>query len=267
MFFDISLSFESGAILTREMLQELSDFSRNFASIMYEKYDDGILLGAGIEEKEGELIIAPGIIKYRGLIFRSKESISLKCVLEGDQIEDDRDYWLSLVLQSVDEKCGPSRRKFVLRPSFHKSVSDVEGIILACLSSYDGSFLPSKQGKVDMCCAPYITLEGETYHPQVFFDLKTMLIEKKNKTSLDYMVLQSLLRDGVIGAKFIKTILEDNDIDIPDVEDNFSRKKEKFNALKSFLKTDRPKYVLLDKSRGGDTIGVGHAEDDIGGIW
>jgi len=265
LFFDISLSFDPGAILTSEMLQELNDFSRNFASIMYEKHNDGILLGAGIEEKEGELIITPGIIKYRGLIFRSKEPTSLKCVLDGVQIEDDNDYWLSLVLQSVDEKCGPSRRKFVLRPSFNKNLFNVEGIILACLSSYDGSFLPSKQGKVDMCCAPYITLEGETYHPQIFLGLKEILMKKKNKTSLDYIVLQSLLRDGVIGANFIKTILEDNDIFIPEDGDKILRKKEKLYALSSFLKTDTPKYIMVEESK--NTATIGSDTEDFGGMW
>lgn len=78
MFAKIDLLFTDGRILKKEGLESLRDYPREYLDILYDKYEDGIIEGLIPVEKNGMIQISPGIVKYRGHIYKSKEYIELK---------------------------------------------------------------------------------------------------------------------------------------------------------------------------------------------
>lgn len=77
MFINISPKFERGRILKTAMLESLRDFPRDFATITYQGYSNGIITGVDISVREDVLIVHPGIIKHEGILYMLKEQIQV----------------------------------------------------------------------------------------------------------------------------------------------------------------------------------------------
>lgn len=61
--------FERGRLLKTEMLEALRDFPRDLLAVYLKDYDDGILMGCEITTKDQFLVIEPGIIIMKGIIY------------------------------------------------------------------------------------------------------------------------------------------------------------------------------------------------------
>ncbi|MGM0368835.1 MAG: DNA and RNA helicase [Bacillota bacterium] len=66
--------FNRGSILKKEMLKNLRDYPRNLVNLYLADYSDGILAGSDLEIKGKEIIIKPGIIKYKQQLYLLNES-------------------------------------------------------------------------------------------------------------------------------------------------------------------------------------------------
>ncbi len=71
------MSFKSGEILTKEMLDGLHFYSYDFASLLYSDYSDGIISGLQIQTLNNQYLINKGVLKYKGLIYLLKESVDI----------------------------------------------------------------------------------------------------------------------------------------------------------------------------------------------
>ncbi|WPP42969.1 DNA and RNA helicase [Paenibacillus hunanensis] len=74
MFTYIQPRFEKGRVLKTEMLEQVRDYPRVLANIEYDEYSDGILSGAHVTVDPAELIVAPGLVKFRGHLYMLEQS-------------------------------------------------------------------------------------------------------------------------------------------------------------------------------------------------
>lgn len=70
--------FDSGHILSREMLEALSDYSRHYGELIHIGYADGIISGCRLTTMEDSIIINQGILCFQGKPFLVKEPVSVK---------------------------------------------------------------------------------------------------------------------------------------------------------------------------------------------
>ena len=61
--------FESGNLLTKEMLTSIRDYSFGFSELLYEGYGNGILKGCKVTTTEDTIRIGRGIVVYEGKLY------------------------------------------------------------------------------------------------------------------------------------------------------------------------------------------------------
>lgn len=69
MFKNIFPIFERGAILKKDMLDNIRDYPRVYLEILYKNYTNGIITGCEIEADEENIILKNGIIKYKNNLY------------------------------------------------------------------------------------------------------------------------------------------------------------------------------------------------------
>ncbi len=69
--------FERGRLLKIEMLEALRDFPRDLLEVYLKDYKDGILMGCEITTKDQFLVIQPGILLMKGIIYVLKTPYEL----------------------------------------------------------------------------------------------------------------------------------------------------------------------------------------------
>jgi hypothetical protein len=69
VFTYIQPRFEKGRVLKTEMLEQVRDYPLALANIQYDEYSDGILSGANVTVDPAELIVAPGLVKFRDRLY------------------------------------------------------------------------------------------------------------------------------------------------------------------------------------------------------
>ncbi len=74
MFVDNKIIFAEKNILKSDTLQVLESYPRELINLMYSDFSDGIICGARVTSAENyKLIVSPGIIKYKGIIYHMNE--------------------------------------------------------------------------------------------------------------------------------------------------------------------------------------------------
>ena len=71
------VSFLHGNILTKEMLDEIYAYPRNFVELKYNDYSDGIITGLDFVEKDGTMYLTKGFVKFKGEYYFLLENINL----------------------------------------------------------------------------------------------------------------------------------------------------------------------------------------------
>lgn len=69
--------FKSGKILTREMLQALTDFAVSSGELLYQEYSDGILCGCNITTTQNTITVNPGILIMKQAAYYITQPVSL----------------------------------------------------------------------------------------------------------------------------------------------------------------------------------------------
>lgn len=70
--------FNSGHILSQEMLEALSDYSYCFGEFIHIGYADGIISGCGLTVARDAIIINQGILRFHGKLFLIKEAVPVE---------------------------------------------------------------------------------------------------------------------------------------------------------------------------------------------
>lgn len=71
--------FEHKNILKKAMLDELRDYPLTISRMFWAESGDGIMTGCGITWREGVICIHPGVLHYRGNLYRMEKSCHLPC--------------------------------------------------------------------------------------------------------------------------------------------------------------------------------------------
>lgn len=83
MFRNIYPVFETKKVLKKEMLENLRDYPRTLFDIQYRGYGDGILYGCGLESADTELMVLPGVILHKGILYFMEEPYVVPCGAQG----------------------------------------------------------------------------------------------------------------------------------------------------------------------------------------
>lgn len=118
------ICFQTGAILRKEMLEDLYQYPRNVLNSYYDSYGDGILYGLFWKEaNEGIHVITPGALKFQGEIYFQEKPLYVEEYFvhtTGRRIESDQKYRI-FFLNSQQPEEEPSRRTIVLELAFVQS--------------------------------------------------------------------------------------------------------------------------------------------------
>lgn len=232
MFQTMELTFRRGTVLTSEMLGELYGAPRETLEIVYDEYPDGILTGAGVMERGGDVYLRRGLVKYGGRIYRMAEELNLSACVERQMGSDaQQEAHGSIFLcpaepEAVDGRGGQVRR--ALRVTAVPQDGEVEGLPFAAFRYArrpDGIKLsisedadrddPSSAKFWNMAQCPYAIRGGVTYHPYIFALLRERLLARMENQPWYCCVLEQLATTGVLSMELIAFLLRAHHAAIP----------------------------------------------------
>ena len=244
------LNFPHKAILTREVLQEIYKYPREFFRLIYSDYADGIICGLNyFIDEEKNLNLSPGMILSGGEIYFLEESVNVSELAEKNNLTDGRDYYIFPQKESQKKSpCltenklvltfGEEDKNFSLGKFRFKSKNDFN---LPTLSNnenpFENIFRPST---FDLFDVPYADKGEATFHPQLFEPVKNFLASKENKTPLDYSILTHLQNHEIISLQTIEYYIAEQNS-----EDTFENRKELFQTFCDCLLTSEFKIKVV----------------------
>ncbi len=222
------VSFESGKLLSREMLDQLKKQTGLFLN-MYNSYPDGIIYGFEFSECDGELFISEGALKKNGKFYFSDSRMSVTDVLDTyDCNRKNNEYipYMALVLREAGDiteaECVVSScmNLMILPDSETDSHSDV---ILAKFQYNFGSrawknntdaesalknqLIGEKSYDYSFLDTPY-SLSGEVTFSPFIFSLMAELLEKKQCfTDIDFTLLSMIYQQKILSLNVLCSYL------------------------------------------------------------
>ena len=208
------LNFPHKAILTKELLQEIYQYPREFFRLIYNDYADGIISGLNyFIDGEKNLILSAGMILFDGEIYFLAENTNISDLAEKNNLVDGRDYYI--LPQKESQKKSPcltenklilnfseEEQNFSLGKFRFKSKNDFN---LPTLSDSDDPFENIfRSSTFDLLDIPFADKGEATFHPQLFDLVKNFLATKENKTPFDYSILTHLQNHEILSMQTIK---------------------------------------------------------------
>ena len=86
MLTNTEVSFTHGTVLTREMLEAVYEYPREFMQLQYGGHSDGILYGMDFFQRYDELWLGRGIFKAGDIVVALEDDRIPVCVLEKDYV-------------------------------------------------------------------------------------------------------------------------------------------------------------------------------------
>ena len=204
--------FKEGSILSKEMLNEIYSYPRDFIESYYSSYGDGILFGLNWENvEEGKHIITPGALKFNGAIYNQKNSICVEDYFMENpdtELKLDKQYRLFFIPEEVKIN-EPNITHFVLKLTLIQSAQFEEAMKKGFYYSYvrmDGRKGLTKIEDNNYIYGLYAGYDKESYSisaEEIKRDIEPILDKKDNKHSLDYEILKCIYKGEALPAKFI----------------------------------------------------------------
>ncbi len=215
--------FRHGAILTKEMLNVVYDYPRDFLCLKYDKYSDGIISGLDFKilHEDNSLVLTKGIVKYKNELYFLLEDVNLTKFFSQQNLEISRkSRYLQLKMEVKDNKENVQEKLLML--VVLDNAFDERNIPL-CRFRWNGSeikipkinyldetifddFIDS-QSYLNVIDTPYAYLKEATYHSMLFKAIGEYLNNKKNKTILDYITLIQIQNNIVLSMETIKSYI------------------------------------------------------------
>lgn len=245
-----TLNFPHKAILTKELLQEIYKYPREFFRLIYNDYADGIICGLNyFVDGEKNLILSAGMILFDGEIYFLEENVNISELAEKNNLVDGTDYFITPQKNSQKKSPCLTENKLILNFSEEeqtfsfgkfrfKSKNDFN---LPTLSDsdepFENIFRPST---FDLFAVPFADKGESTFHPQLFELVKKFLTAKENKTPLDYSILTHLQNHETISLQTLKYYIEEET-----GEDTFENRQELFQSFCDCLLTSEFKIKTI----------------------
>lgn len=250
------VNFESGKLLSREMLEQLKKQAGLFLN-RYSSYPDGILYGFEFYECDKGLFLSEGALKKNGKVYFSDSRISVTDVLDaydyGHRNNEHIPYMAFVFRESDDvteaECVVSSCMNLMLLPD-DETDSDSD-IVLAKFQYNSGSrvwkngddaesalknqLIGEKSYDYSFLDTPY-SLSGEITFSPFIFSLMAELLEKKQcSTDIDFTLLSMIYQEKVLSLKVVCSYLRRYGI-ICDVNNKYEIIKGFLDSLKTKAK-------------------------------
>ena len=215
--------FRHGAILTKEMLNVVYDYPRDFLCLKYDKYSDGIISGLDFKilHEDNSLVLTKGIVKYKNELYFLLEDVNLTKFFSQQNLEISRkSRYLQLKMEIKDNKENVQEKLLML--VVLDNAFDERNIPL-CRFRWNGSEIKipkinyldetifddfiDNQSYLNVVDTPYAYLKEATYHSMLFKAIGEYLNNKKNKTILDYIILIQIQNNIVLSMETIKSYI------------------------------------------------------------
>lgn len=199
---------------------------------------EGIIYGCEFTQKNAQIILEPGIIKFAGEIYSLEKSINISDLIEEKNFSSG--YHCNLVIKKdaqmpfghgaiLDITYNPDKNCMILaqfqsgldlRPLRNNAISPQQEI---------ENQLKTKSSTFSVINAKG-SLRGEsTFHPFIFSLIRETLEKKSSRTYADYQLLHMLYQNRLLSKNNIRLYIEQQTQEYPSADDNVE-------LMKKFLK-------------------------------
>lgn len=223
-----AVNFESGKLLSREMLEQLEKQTGLFLN-HYISYPDGILYGFEFSECDGIISLSEGAVKKNGKVYFSDGRISVTDILDAyDSCHKNNEHipYMALVFRESDDiteaECVVSSCMKLMLVSDYEADSDKD-IVLAKFQYNLGSRIWKNNADTESAlrnqllgekCYDYSFLDtpysmsGEITFSPFIFSLMAECLEKKSYfTDKDFMLLAMIHQEKILSLNVLCSYL------------------------------------------------------------
>lgn len=218
------------------MLGEMYACTKDFISIYYDSFPDGILTGLDVIKKtDGYVWLTAGLLKYRHRVYRMAEAFNLSDFIAKQGLNKSQSY--ALIFYPEQEAVAhnvPERKEailaYTLRPValpdeqpevcngflFARfKLRNSNEVIRVEIDGEDSDEVMRKlprNGFWNMSLFCYSGHSGNTFHPWVFRYIFNVIESKKvnKRVLLDYMFLQAIANQGYVEKSLMDLYIQDN---------------------------------------------------------
>ncbi|MGM0501360.1 MAG: DNA and RNA helicase [Bacillota bacterium] len=202
--------FKRGNILKTDMLNNLRDYPRDLVNLYFSDYSDGILVGSNLKIEGQEIVIKPGIIKFRNQIYLLTQDLKLKYHPTNEEImikikfetaEESNDFksWNSDLF--LDEELDLAVDEFELGRFKLR-----EGASLRTDYNKFSDF-STEYNTVNIINVKYSCLEEATLHPVMMSFFANKILDSDTKDPFNISFAIQTLQTGRVSRKLIKKYL------------------------------------------------------------
>ena len=272
-----TVTFAPGHILKASMLHAVAHDDRAFLTLSYGAYADGPVVGLDFQQNGSDLLLTPGIVKWRHRIFASENRLNLSDVLrayeatQGPLKSRRHPYQIVLRFADVTEPETPEIKTYVLRPTVLLPEEECEESDLLLLR-FHGGFgseltLPEKLAdcthdeNVDIVDTVSAVRGGQTFVSYIFRLIQRELQRKKQKDVLDTALLMQLAAEPLLPIAALRAYVEGKNIMLSeDVWSDHGRETILQSAVLPAIQT------TLQFSQGATATAVS-PEEEASPIW
>jgi len=192
------IEFKKGAVLSSDMLNTLYKQQRDIWNIKYSDFKDGIIDGLEFFEKDNNIFISSGIVKYQGEIFLTDKPINITAIIEKSKYINEGDI-LVITLDKGDISSHNNVTTYSLNISIKKDFTDEDFILGEIL--YRENILPKvdfksfsnlireQENYINISKRRYSVKGGITCDPVITYLFARELIQRKNLSHYDQIIL------------------------------------------------------------------------------
>ena len=211
MLTNTEVSFTHGTVLTREMLEAVYEYPREFMQLQYGGHSDGILYGMDFFQRNDELWLGRGIFKAEDRFYFLMDDMNLTGLVKKKGLPEGRQqYYFQLEHTTSSGQACIKKAVFSIaivdfppeKYSLGKFCWERNEIRLPQIKSekeskeiFSGFFSRACLSLFDV---KYAFREEATYHPFLFRAVCEYLQQKKQKSMLDYALLVQLLNQPIL---------------------------------------------------------------------
>ena len=210
MFYYKELQFQSNAVLHSEDLRESNNYPRELAEIFYKDYPDGIIEGTEVGTRNGRLVIRPGVVKYKGLLYHSASDIVVDFQANGKQQYLRLRFWDKNVFPGVNQYetemiVTDQKDQFPYELELARFVAENGADLLKKQESFSDLFVTFNN--LDFRSVPYSSRSGLTLAPIITKTFAKEVLARNTENYSDIAFAMTCLQGNVIERDLIISYL------------------------------------------------------------
>lgn len=207
------IKFESGSILTANMLENLQTFSLRDIEINYYNYSSGIIKGLDFENDENYLYLTPGFLKYDGEYYFLEKKERIMNFSENFE-EKNKNIYIYLMEDESEKIDSITIKKLRVQ----LSNKEEKGIFLGYFSHHKGEKISTKYKElrnikdnpgnyINIINRKYAGREGATLSPEIIYLYAKELLEKQLLNHMDNYIFSKGLNREIVEIDILKKYL------------------------------------------------------------